>query len=273
MPGRHNVKLQGKQVEKPWGRVEIPGAFGPPHGKRIGEIWFDDAATGPLPLLVKYIFTSERLSIQVHPDDRQAQQRGLPHGGSECWYVVAAEPGATIGLGLREPVSRGELRSAALTGSIEALMDWKPVVSGDFFFVPPGTIHAIGADVTIVEVQRNADITYRLYDYGRPRELHLDLALSVADPGPYPEHYALRADTSSEGVLLDGPHFSVVQATSASGVASTLSKRVRWVVPIQGMTGSGREQAGPGECLLLKEGEPLEQSDGAVFLIAVAGHI
>ena len=88
-----------------------------PAGERIGEVWFTDGAD--LPLLAKYIFTSERLSIQVHPDDEQARARGLPQGKSECWYILDAEPGATLGLGLKREMGKEELRAAALDGSIE----------------------------------------------------------------------------------------------------------------------------------------------------------
>ena len=172
------MKLQRRYVEKPWGRTELPPMFDPPAGERIGEVWFTDGAE--LPLLAKYIFTSERLSVQVHPDDEQARARGLAQGKSECWYILDAEPGATLGLGLTREVGSDELRAAALDGSIEQLMDWRAVAAGDFFFVPSGTIHAIGAGISLLEFQQNADVTYRLYDYGRPRELHLDDGMAVA---------------------------------------------------------------------------------------------
>ena len=99
--------------------------FDPPAGERIGEVWFTDGAD--LPLLAKYIFTSEKLSVQVHPNDEQARARGLARGKSECWYILEAEPGATLGLGLTRAIDSEELRAAALDGSIEQLMDWRPV--------------------------------------------------------------------------------------------------------------------------------------------------
>ena len=106
------MKLERRYVEKPWGRTELPPMFDPPAGERIGEVWFTDGAE--LPLLAKYIFTSERLSIQVHPDDAQAHARGLPAGKSECWYILDAEPGATLGLG---PEARDRQRRAARSGA------------------------------------------------------------------------------------------------------------------------------------------------------------
>src|SRR5205823_13170573 len=109
----------------------------------------------------------------------QARARGLPRGKSECWYILEAEPGAVLGLGLTREAAADELRAAALDGSIEELISWRPVRAGDFISVPPGTIHAIGAGISLLEIQQNADVTYRLYDYGRPRELHLDDGIAV----------------------------------------------------------------------------------------------
>lgn len=176
--------LRAVPVERVWGRRDLPPGFQRPPGEElIGEIWFetpDDA-----PLLVKYLFTSERLSIQVHPDDAAAQARGYKRGKDEAWYVIDAEPEAVIGLGLTREISREALRAAALDGSIEALLDWKPARKGDIFYSPAGTIHAIGGGIALIEIQQNLDLTYRLYDYGRPRELHLDEAVAVADPRPW----------------------------------------------------------------------------------------
>src|SRR4051794_24931290 len=110
------MKLGVRYVEKPWGRTLLPPIFRPPAGQRIGEIRFGDDEA--LPLLAKYLFTSEKLSVQVHPDDEEAEQRGLPRGKTECWYILQAEEGASIGLGLRDELTHDELRSAALDGSI-----------------------------------------------------------------------------------------------------------------------------------------------------------
>jgi mannose-6-phosphate isomerase len=173
-------RLAIRTVEKPWGREALPAPFVAPEGQRIGEIWFQPPPELPQ-LLVKYIFTSEKLSVQVHPDDDQARAAGHGRNGKEeCWLVIDAEPGATLGVGFREPLGRAAMRAAALDGSIEELLAWHPVAAGDFFYIPAGTVHAIGAGVSLIEVQQNADITYRLYDYGRPRELHLDAGVAVA---------------------------------------------------------------------------------------------
>ena len=200
-------RLPGRQVERVWGRRDLPHAFPAPaaQGDPIGEIWFEDEADAPL--LVKYLFTSERLSIQVHPGDTAACARGYRRGKDEAWYVLEAEPGATIGLGLTRRVSPEDLRAAALDGSIETLLDWRPVAAGDVFYSPAGTIHAIGAGLSLVEIQQNLDLTYRLYDYGRPRELHLDDAVAVADPAPFPAPPPPREAEPGRAILAGGRAF------------------------------------------------------------------
>ena len=174
-------------VEKPWGRRDLPARFAAPKGQQTGEIWFqgDGLPDALNALLVKYLFTSEKLSVQVHPTDEQAHAIGLSGGKSECWFVTQAEDGATLGIGLHAPMSADALRAAALDGSIEQAMVWHKAKAGQCWFIPAGTIHAIGPGVTLVEVQQANDVTYRLYDYGRPRELHLDEAVAAAQAEPY----------------------------------------------------------------------------------------
>jgi len=263
------VKLERKLVEKPWGRTELPKIFGDPGGRRIGEIWFTGG--GDLPLLVKYIFTSERLSIQVHPSDAQAQARGLPSGKEECWYILDAEPGATLGLGLKREVTPEALREAALDGSIEELMDWRPVKAGDFFYVPARTVHAIGGGLSLLEFQQNADVTYRLYDYGRPRELHLDDGMAVARPQPYSDDRARHVPPDKPAVLVSGPLFSLTQAVDGEAAAEIRNRR-RWVMPLDGEVRAGSDAAGPGECLLVEAGEEVDLGSGRV-LVGLEGRL
>src|SRR6476661_6148361 len=152
-------------VERIWGRHDLPAGFPTlGDGVPVGEIWFEPPAGASL--LVKYLFTAERLSIQVHPDDAAARAKGYPRGKDEAWYILDAAPDARIGLGLTHDVSRDALRAAALDGSIEALLDWRPVSPGETLYLPPGTIHAIGGGIALVEIQQHLDLTYRLYDYG-----------------------------------------------------------------------------------------------------------
>jgi mannose-6-phosphate isomerase len=260
------MKLRTELIEKPWGRTDIPPMFPNPDGRKIGEVWFTSETDEPL--LLKWLFTSERLSVQVHPNEAQAQERGLSRGKTECWYIVDAEPEATLGLGLVRAVGEEELRAAALDGSIERLLDWRPVQAGDFFFVPPGTIHAIGGGLTLIEFQQNADVTYRLYDYGRPRELHLEDGVAVARRESYPSELATVADVPD--VLVDGPEFTLVHAVNGTAPGEALADRRRWVIPIEGTVTSGAESAGPGECLIIEPGAQLDFA-GARILIGAEG--
>ena len=244
------MKFNRQYIEKPWGRTQLPALFDAPSGERIGEVWFTGGVD--LPLLAKYIFTSERLSIQVHPNDDQARELGLPQGKNECWYILESDLGATLGLGLKRELSGKELRESALDGSIEELMDWRPVTAGDFFYVPAGTVHAIGAGISLVEFQQNVDVTYRLYDYGRPRELHLDDGIAVARASPFSDRFADHVEDDAERTLVDGPYFKLVHTH-----ADALRERERWVMPLEGEARAGGEIACAGECLLVSAGQPV----------------
>jgi len=144
-----------------------------------------DSSTPPeFPLLIKLLFPAEKLSVQVHPDDAHAQAMGQPRGKTECWYVLEAEPGAQIALGFNpalkpEQVTPASVRAAIAAGTLEDLLNWLPVSAGDMVFVDAGTVHAIGPGVVLLETQQTSDITFRMYDYGRPRELHVEQALRV----------------------------------------------------------------------------------------------
>lgn len=216
-------KLAVRMVEKPWGKDVLPAPFVAPAGERIGEVWFVPPPDVPS-LLVKYIFTSESLSVQVHPSDAQAAATGETArtgwgGKEECWLVIAAEPGATLGVGFSAHLDETAMRAAALDGSIEHLLVWHPVQPGDFFYIPAGTVHAIGAGVSLIEIQQNSDITYRLYDYGRPRELHLDAGLQVARGEPLDPalHRAIPACGTVE--LARGHYFTATQVEGTPDAA------------------------------------------------------
>lgn len=231
-------------VEKPWGRTILPAGF-PEGDRKVGEIWYD-LTDNPLPVLVKWLFTSERLSVQVHPNDVQAQARGLPSGKEECWIVIDAEPGATLGIGTKRALSASDLREASQTGEIEELLDWKAVSPGDWFFIPAGTVHAIGAGITLVEVQQNADVTYRLYDYGRPRELHLDDGVAVSNAAPYRgAHGKIRRDAQMQGLITD-PNFSIKKITGGFDASGTARGQIL-VVPIEGSIDCEGIPVRPGE--------------------------
>jgi mannose-6-phosphate isomerase len=247
------TRLAIKYVEKPWGRVDLPDVFPDGGGRQIGEIWFEGPDGQHPPLLVKYIFTSERLSIQVHPDDAQGQARGLPGGKSECWLILDTQPGATLGLGTAEPLDAETLRAAAMDGRIEQMMDWKPVKSGDFYYVPAGTVHAIGAGVALIEVQQNVDVTYRLYDYGRPRELHLDDGVAVSRPEPY-RRAAMNVAGRDAALLLgrdEAPFALTLQsfAPGSRGIGDAGGQC--WFIPLDGAGTLDGQPWAAGQCWLI----------------------
>jgi mannose-6-phosphate isomerase len=246
------MKLVPREIEKPWGRDDRSG-------RRVGEIWFEAPGGRTLPLLVKYLFTSDKLSVQVHPDDAHARARGLPNGKSECWYIVAAEPKAKLALGLKERLGAAELRAAAADGSIEHRLDWIEAQEGDFFSVPAGTIHAIGPGLSLIEIQQPSDVTYRLYDYKRERALHVDDAVAVANRSPSPG--SRRRAGPDSAMLLTGPPFSV--AYVAAGDADPLIRVERWLLPLRG---------GVGDCHYLQPGEP-DPAECGPRLVATVNNI
>lgn len=240
-----NANLPTRMVEKPWGRDFLPAPFTAPLGQRIGEVWFEPPPALP-ELLIKYIFTAEKLSVQVHPSDAQ-----LPgHGKEECWLVIAAEPGAALGVGFCEALSSEAMRAAALDGSIERLLEWYPVSAGDFFYIPAGTVHAIGAGVSLIEVQQTSDVTYRLYDYGRPRELHLDEGIAVARGEPHAEGFRKHLDETGAASLVGGPLFRLDRVAGAPDVATraTYGTAPVLAIPLDRSVSIGGEAIAPGCC-------------------------
>lgn len=263
------LRLRTKSVEKPWGRTDLPSCFKQSGDTPTGEIWFVDPDTIQSPILVKYLFTSARLSVQVHPDDYQARSVGLTGGKSECWYILDAEPGATLGVGLNCRTKKAELRAAALGGRLEAMIDWKPVRAGDFYFIPAGTIHAIGGGIKLMEVQQNNDVTYRLYDYGRPRPIHLDEALEVALLEPYalPKRH-LSSDRSERLVGGIGSPFILDSIALRQGETYTLDGGPIWFVPIYGSGTINGVPWSAGQCWLIEHAAAIAVNDDAYIFAA-----
>ncbi len=258
LAGGGSTALPVRMVEKVWGCQLLPPPFVAPGGLRIGEIWFEPPAALP-ELLVKYIFASEKLSVQVHPCDAQTQDAGLGRQGKEeCWLVIAAEPGAKLGIGFDAPLSGEAMRAAALDGSIESLMTWHAVAPGDFFYIPANTVHAIGAGVSVIEIQQNSDITYRLFDYGRlengkPRQLHLDESIAVAKGEVYDRtRWFKRVPDEGAVTLVDGPLFRLDRVAGAvlPEVAARYAGGPLMVVPLRGDVRLGDQLLAPGGCAL-----------------------
>ena len=198
-------RLQPWFSERVWGRLNLkPWYEETGTTERVGEAWLTgpdcvvetgelggrsfkavaaefpaEFGGGEFPLLVKLLFPNEKLSVQVHPDDAYAQKIGQPRGKTECWYVLEAELGASIALGLKAGVTAEQAKAGVADGSMESLLEWVPVAEGEMIFVDAGTVHAIGPGVVLLETQQTSDTTFRLYDYGRPRELHLEQGLAA----------------------------------------------------------------------------------------------
>jgi mannose-6-phosphate isomerase len=204
-------RIHPKFTARVWGFRDLrPWYDHVAEGDPIGEVWLtgDDCliATGPhagqplaalfksegsalvggelhsteSPLLIKVIFAKEKLSVQVHPDDRMAWKYGQPRGKTECWYALAAEPGALVAAGVKPGTTIAQIKEEIRAGTLEDSLNVLPVAAGDMIFVDAGTVHAIWPGSILLETQQNSDVTYRMYDYGRPRELHIEKSLEAA---------------------------------------------------------------------------------------------
>lgn len=197
-------------VPKPWGQIDLrPWSDTVKEREPIGELWFGrpDVDSPKSALLFKLIFANQPLSIQVHPDDAFARERGLPNGKTEAWYILSAVAGAQIALGLTRQLAQEDLRAAIVDGSIQSLAAWRLVVAGDVIIVPAGTIHAIGAGVVLAEIQQNSDTTFRLFDFGRGRDLHVEDAIAVADTRPLSRNDKRRRIDLNREILVEEAHF------------------------------------------------------------------
>ena len=232
---------------RPWGTLDLSAIY-PNHkfNERIGEAWLTGdnciVTNGPLakrtladlstefgselvgtaapdpqrfPLLLKFLFTEEKLSVQVHPDDATARRFGEPWGKTECWYVAHAKPGSQIALGLKPGVTRAQLEQGIHDERAEGLLNWINIYQGEMIYVAGGTVHTIGPGAVLLETQQQSDTTYRLYDYGRPRPLHLERGLAsvkertasgkVIRPAPV----AINGGKNRRSSMIAAPYFTV----------------------------------------------------------------
>ncbi len=232
---------------RPWGTLDLSSIY--PNAKfneRIGEAWLTGdhcvVSNGPFrkrslsdlskefslelvgtaardpqrfPLLLKFLFPEEKLSVQVHPDDATAQRFSEPWGKTECWYVAHAKPGSQIALGLKPGVTRAQFEQSIHQQRAEELLNWINVYQGEMIYVAGGTVHTLGPGSVIVETQQQSDTTYRLYDYGRPRPLHLERGLAsvkertasgkVIRPAPV----GINGGKSRRSSMIAAPYFTV----------------------------------------------------------------
>jgi len=208
------------------------------------------------PLLVKILFPKDRLSVQVHPDDQGARKVGLPCGKTECWYALSAAPGAQVGLGFKPGVDRAQVEAAIHAKNMEQLLNWIPVKAGDMIYVDAGTVHAIGPDCVMLETQQNSDTTYRLYDYGRPRELHIERGLEAMKEFTRAGKVKSRRQNGQE-VLISSPSFEVYRMVLNQTQAFTTVANAGHTTPhcIIGIRGCGIIECDGHPAISLGRGE------------------
>ena len=219
-----DYKIDPDSTLEPIGEVWLTGsacvaATGPLAGETFGEIMaehgpsilgLDHVPVGnaEFPLLIKMLFPKEKLSVQVHPDDLMARRVGEPNGKTECWYTLDAEPDAKVALGLKPGVTEEQVRAGIENQNLEELLVWLPIAAGDMIYVDAGTVHAIWPGAVILETQQTSDMTYRLYDYGRPRELHIEKSLEAMRLQTAAGKIAPRED-NGHTILVDEQYFRV----------------------------------------------------------------
>jgi mannose-6-phosphate isomerase len=243
-------------VSKPWGSTNLlPWSDIQPDGVAIGELWFQRAdVKAPDPsLLLKLLFTEEPLSIQVHPDDAFAHSIGLVNGKTEAWYILSATPEAKVAIGLKRQLTAPQLRASIEDGSIADLIQWRRARKDDVIFVPAGTIHAIGPGLVLAEIQQRSDTTFRLFDHGRGREIHLDNAVAVANAGPAERQSMPQRLTDARSLLVASPHFVLERIDLPPNSHWGLhAEQETWVLVVDGHAQIGSMNAFVGEAIFVE---------------------
>jgi len=265
------IRLTPEFRERIWGTRDLSPIFPEvPGTEPIGEVWLtgDDCkvANGPLagqtlsglcgqfgrefvgaaapeehrfPLLLKFLFPREKLSVQVHPDDDAAKRAGEPCGKTECWYVLDAKPVAKIGLGLKPGTTKAEFENAIREVRAEELLNWIDVKPGEMYYVDAGTVHAIGPGSVLVETQQNSDTTYRLYDYGRPRDLHIEKGMAAIKETTAAGKMKSGSFHAERQQLVSSPCFQIERITLREGRSMTVAAENRTAQVLVTMSGSG----------------------------------
>ncbi len=268
---------QAQAIAKPWGVLDLrPWSNLHQDDSAIGEIKFERPGVGGSQdlLLFKLLFTSEPISIQVHPDDTYARSLGLPNGKSEAWYVLSAKSNAKVALGLSRRLTPRQLRDAIDDGSISKLVVWQPVSQGDVISVPAGTIHALGAGLIVAEIQQRSDTTFRLFDHRRGRELHIDSAVAVSNMGPATFSGPSSRISDERIILASNPHFVFERIhLEANAARSLMAERETWFLILDGHARVGPFNVSKGE-VIFAEADRVDihaGDDGTVFLAAYTG--
>ncbi len=243
-------------VSKPWGSTNLlPWSDIEPDGVAIGELWFQrsDVKAPDSTLLLKLLFTEQPLSIQVHPDDAFAHSIGLVNGKTEAWYVLSATPEAKVAVGLKHKLTPPQLRASIEDGSIADLIQWRPARKDDVIFVPAGTIHAIGPGLVLAEIQQRSDTTFRLFDHGRQREIHIDNAVAAANAGPAECQSTPSQMTDTRSVLVTSPHFVLERIDLPPNSHWELrAEQETWVLVIEGYAQVREMNAFVGEAIFVE---------------------
>jgi mannose-6-phosphate isomerase len=272
-------KASVRRVFKPWGRTTLsPWLRGDAGEQRVGEAWFERSAVDAAPskLLLKLLFTSESLSVQVHPDDATARAMGLENGKTEAWVVLSAEAQSRLALGVREPVDASALRGAVSAGTVGELLAWQKPHAGDALLVPAGTIHAIGAGFVLAEIQQRSDATFRLFDHGRDRELHVDAAIAAADLTPNAPSSMPQSLGTARTILATSQHFVLERLRLAPGSRWRLNaQHETWLLTVRGVAAAGSLHLGVGEAAFAENAQTriVAGDEGADILVAYAAPV
>ena len=264
-------------LPKPWGVLDTrPWRSADQDGRTIGEVWYErSSSTAAAPaLLLKLLFTGEPLSIQVHPDDAFAQSIGQLNGKTEAWYVLGAAPSAKVALGLKRRLTPQQFRQAIDDGSISDLLGWQTARVGDTVFVAAGTIHAIGSGLVIAEIQQRSDATFRLFDHGRGRELHIENAIAVSDAGPAGLGVPPNRLTETRTLLTSNPYFTFERIDLSPNSAWRIeAERETWLLAIGGSACAGPFDLVIGDAIFAKSDrvDIRAGEDGLAALVAYTG--
>jgi mannose-6-phosphate isomerase len=276
---------------RPWGATDLSPIYaGRKFAEKIGEAWLTGdecrVANGPLagqrlsdlagkysrelvgdaareprrfPLLLKFLFPHDKLSVQVHPDDACAQRVGQPWGKTECWYVLHAEKGAQVALGMKPGVTCQQLERAIRDSRAEDLLNWIDIQTGEMIYVAGGTVHAIAPGSILVETQQSSDTTYRLYDYGRPRPLHLEQGLQAVKEKTGSGKVANVGNGQpqwEQQELIASPYFVVEKfAMKEPSLFTTIEGGKRLVEILVAVNGCGVVEAGGSQPVTFAPGE------------------
>jgi mannose-6-phosphate isomerase len=226
----------------PIGEVWLTGddceaASGPFAGRRLAEVFraAGELMTGPgapdnaSPLLIKILFAREKLSVQVHPDDEMARRLGHARGKTECWYALQADPGALVAVGLKPGTTVEKVAEGIAQGTLESSLNMVSVEEGETIYVNAGAVHAVWPGSVLLETQQNCDLTYRMYDYGRPRELHVEKALEALRFGTRAGRVEPR-QLADRSLLLDAEYFRI-ERIPVAGSRTSASLRGEETVP------------------------------------------